>query len=243
VRQEIPPGLPGEKFLRFPHTFSRPTAHVRVNRQQLREQILNVIVPTPFGKVMKYQKKTNCHENALSNSHPMASCRWQFPTACAVALRRIPGASGNFQGRRNAFLAHHRPAGLPGRKPERVQTVRRRFDVKERVGKTKSVDLLFETLHFGGEVSAGVQANFGIEFGLCFGGNADFDLAFQPTVTLPDQYPFEVALPLTVSEGLLPDSHFTTTFPPLPKAYADLIFDMGAPAQGQSLCLRMLRRP
>ena len=102
------------------------------------------------------------------------------------------------------------------------------FDLNKRVGKKVSIDLLFDTLEFGGEVSGSVHANFGIEVGLCFGGNADFDLAFQPTVTLPDQYPFEVALPLTVSEGLVSDSHFTTSFPPLGKAYADLIFDLGA---------------
>ena len=103
------------------------------------------------------------------------------------------------------------------------------LDISERVGKTVEIDLFFDSLEFGGELSAGVRAAFGLEVGLCFGGNADFDLAFKPTITLPDKYPFDVPIPLTVSEGFLKDdSHFTTTFPPLGKAYADLIFDLGA---------------
>ncbi|NDV62207.1 hypothetical protein G0Q06_07090 [Puniceicoccales bacterium CK1056] len=101
-------------------------------------------------------------------------------------------------------------------------------DESERVGKRVSIDLLFTSLEFGGEVSAGVKAALGLEVGMCFGGNADFDLAFKPSITVPDRYPTEFPIRLVVDEGLLPDSHFTTTFPPLGKAYADLIFDLGA---------------
>jgi hypothetical protein len=102
------------------------------------------------------------------------------------------------------------------------------FDVSERVGGTVNIDLLFTTLRFGGELAGGVNAAVGLEVGLCFGGNADFDLGFKPTVTVPERYPTEFPIRLTVAEGLLPDSHFTTTFPPLGQAYADLIFELGA---------------
>lgn len=102
------------------------------------------------------------------------------------------------------------------------------FDVSERVGKTVNINLLFTTLRFGGELAGGVNAAIGLEVGLCFGGNADFDLGFKPTLTIPERYPTEFPIQLTVQEGLLPDSHFTTTFPPLGQAYADLIFELGA---------------
>lgn len=98
-------------------------------------------------------------------------------------------------------------------------------EVSERIGDSVSIPLLGT---FGGEISAGVKAALGLEVGLCFGGNADFDLAFKPTITVPDRYPTEFPIRLVVEEGLRPDSHFTTTFPPLGKAYADLIFEMGA---------------
>lgn len=165
----------------------------------------------------------------LSQTHtPWPVAAGSFPLLVLLLCAAFPARAETFRGDVTRFSPTTGQPVFPAGNLNVFKQYVVGFDVKERVGKTKSVDLLFETLHFGGEVSAGVQANFGIEFGLCFGGNADFDLAFQPTVTLPDQYPFEVALPLTVSEGLLPDSHFTTTFPPLPKAYADLIFDMGA---------------
>jgi hypothetical protein len=102
------------------------------------------------------------------------------------------------------------------------------FDESIREGDTVSIDLLFTEIEFGGEISAGINAAFGFEVGVCFGGNADFDLAFKPTVTVPDRYPTEFPIVLTVDEGLMPDSYFTTTFPPLGQAYADLIFDIGA---------------
>ncbi len=102
------------------------------------------------------------------------------------------------------------------------------FEVQERIGDTVEIDLLFTSIEFGGEVKAGLGAHFGLEMGLCLGGNADFDLGFQPSVTLPDRYPSEVPVPITVEEGLQPDSHFTTTFPPLGKMYADLILDLSA---------------
>jgi len=102
------------------------------------------------------------------------------------------------------------------------------FDESERVGRTVEIDLWLTSIEFGAEVEGGINAAVGLEVGLCFGGNADFDLGFKPTITLPDRYPTEFPIYLTVDEGLMPDSHFTTTFPPLGKAYADLIFDLGA---------------
>ena len=101
-------------------------------------------------------------------------------------------------------------------------------DEAESIGKTVGIDFGFFSVEFGGDLSAGLDAAFGFEFGMCFGGNADFDLAFQPSVMLPDMYPTEVDLPLTVSEGFNPDSTFETTFPPLGTFYADLIFDIQA---------------
>jgi hypothetical protein len=112
---------------------------------------------------------------------------------------------------------------------------------REKVGASTSVDLWLTTLHFGGELEAGMDAAFGFEVGLCFGGISNYDLAFQPSVTLPDRYPYDLPIPITIAEGLLPSfetveggetvcklSKFETTFPPLGKAYADLIFDVGA---------------
>ena len=102
------------------------------------------------------------------------------------------------------------------------------------VGDTVEIDLLFTTLEFGGSLDASFGANFGLEFGLCLGGNADFDMRFQPMVILPDTYPSEIPLPLTVNENMLNDSHFTTTFPPLGKMYADLILHLEADVNAEA---------
>ncbi|MGB6222026.1 LamG-like jellyroll fold domain-containing protein [Haloferula sp.] len=112
------------------------------------------------------------------------------------------------------------------------------INVAEEVGKTVTVDYLLDEAKFGGKLSAGVQAAFGLEIGLCVGGSADYQLAFQPSISVPDSYPFGLAIPLTVSEGFLESyqvgggpvkmSGFSTEFPPFPEAYADLIFDLRA---------------
>lgn len=104
------------------------------------------------------------------------------------------------------------------------------------IGRSVSIPLGFTSLNFGGSVSGAIggmdptvdDAAFGFEVGLCIGGNADFDLGFQPRVILPDGYPTGLPIPITIDQGLLPDSKFTTTFPPLGKAYADLVFEVGA---------------
>ena len=100
------------------------------------------------------------------------------------------------------------------------------FDESVDVGKT--VDLGIAS--FGAEASGQIGATMGFEFGLCIGGNADYDLAFKPRVSVPDKIPYEYPLTLHVSEGLMADSQFTTNFPPLGKVYADLIFDVKAEA-------------
>lgn len=96
------------------------------------------------------------------------------------------------------------------------------------VGDKVEIDLLFTSIEFGGQLDASFGANFGLEFGLCLGGNADFEMGFQPMVILPDSYPSEIPIPLTVNENMLDTSHFTTTFPPLGKMYADLILHLEA---------------
>ena len=105
------------------------------------------------------------------------------------------------------------------------------WNITETVGGTESIFLLGD---FGANLTAELEMAFGLEMGLCFGGNATFDLGFQPSVTLPDRYPTEVPIPLTVSTGFLTDSSFTTTFPPLGKAYADLIFHAAAGIEAQA---------
>lgn len=102
------------------------------------------------------------------------------------------------------------------------------------VGDTVEIDLLVTTLEFGGKLDASFGANFGLEFGLCLGGNADFDLGFQPMVVMPDSYPSEIPLPITVNENMLRGSHFTTTFPPLGKMYADLILHLEADVKAEA---------
>ena len=108
------------------------------------------------------------------------------------------------------------------------------FEVHEEVGEKVEVDLLFTTLEFGGEVEVGIGAHFGLEFGLCLGGNADYDLTFAPRVTLPDVYPTEVPVPITVAEGLIGGSHFETNFPSLGTMYADLILDLSAQLRAEA---------
>lgn len=108
------------------------------------------------------------------------------------------------------------------------------FDVHEEVGESVEIDLLFTTLEFGGEVEVGIGAHFGLEFGLCLGGNADYDLTFAPRVTLPDIYPTEVPVPITVAEGLIGGSHFETNFPSLGTMYADLILDLSAQLRAEA---------
>ena len=105
------------------------------------------------------------------------------------------------------------------------------WNKRETVGGSRRILFLGS---FGGSVTAGMEMAFGLEMGLCFGGNADFDLRFQPSITLPDRYPTEVPIPLTVSQGLRPGSKFTTTFPPLGKAYADMIFHMEADLKAEA---------
>ena len=100
------------------------------------------------------------------------------------------------------------------------------FGLEIEGGVSESVDI-FLLGEFGGEIYGRVGADVGLEVGMCIGGNADFDLAFKPTITVPESYPYEFPIRLTVNEGLRPDSYFTTTFPPLGKAYADFIFDFG----------------
>lgn len=108
------------------------------------------------------------------------------------------------------------------------------FEVEEQVGEKVEIDLLFTTLEFGGEVEVGIGAFFGLEFGLCLGGSADYDLRFAPRVTLPDIYPTEVPVPITVAEGLLSSSHFKTNFPSLGTMYADLILDLSAKLRAEA---------
>lgn len=103
------------------------------------------------------------------------------------------------------------------------------FGFEESVSVGKSVDIGFAS--FGAELDGNVGATLGFEFGLCIGGNADYDLGFKPRVSVPDKIPYEYPLTLHVSEGLMEDSQFTTNFPPLGKAYADLIFDVKAEAE------------
>ena len=42
------------------------------------------------------------------------------------------------------------------------------------------------------------RCSFGLEFGLCLGGNATFDLGFQPSIALPEKYPYDTPIPLNV---------------------------------------------
>lgn len=101
------------------------------------------------------------------------------------------------------------------------------IDVSESVGASFEIDLLFDTLEFGGELGAGIKADFGVEVGFCFGGQTDFEMAFQPSVTLPEKVPYDFPIPLIVDEGRLESSYFATSFG-APQAYADLIFDLNA---------------
>ncbi|MGJ8696689.1 MAG: hypothetical protein ACSHYF_10250 [Verrucomicrobiaceae bacterium] len=108
------------------------------------------------------------------------------------------------------------------------------FEVHEEIGEKVEVDLIVTTLEFGGEVEVGIGAHFGLEFGLCLGGNADYDLTFAPRITLPDVYPTEVPVPITVAEGLIGGSHFETNFPSLGTMYADLILDLSAQLRAEA---------
>ncbi len=84
---------------------------------------------------------------------------------------------------------------------------------------------------FGDGFDIKAAANFGFEFGLCFGGNADYDLGFKPSVSIPDSVPYEFPITLNIDEGLMADSRFTTVFPPLGQAYAFLVFDLALEAK------------
>ncbi len=79
---------------------------------------------------------------------------------------------------------------------------------------------------FGANFYTKAGAAFGLELGLCLGGSADYDLAFRPTVTVPDEIPQEYPVTLVVDPGLMSDSNFRTHFPPLGAAYVDLIIDI-----------------
>ncbi len=69
------------------------------------------------------------------------------------------------------------------------------IDESASVGASVEIDLLFDTLEFGGSLEAGIGAAFGVEVGFCFGGQADFEMAFQPSVTLPDSIPYDFPVP------------------------------------------------
>jgi hypothetical protein len=78
-------------------------------------------------------------------------------------------------------------------------------------------------------VAATSRGAFGLEFGMCFGGNVAYDLGFKPEITLPDQILTEVPIPLVASSGFqVPTSYFTSSFPGIGQVYADLIFDANA---------------
>ncbi len=102
------------------------------------------------------------------------------------------------------------------------------------VGDTVEIDLLFTTIEFGGSLDASFDAAFGFEFGLCLGGNANYDMGFSPQVILPDLYPSEIPIPMTINPGKTADSHFTTVFPPLGQMYADLIVHMEADVNAEA---------
>ncbi|MGJ8644525.1 MAG: hypothetical protein ACSHX9_14035 [Luteolibacter sp.] len=108
------------------------------------------------------------------------------------------------------------------------------FDVEESIGAKTEIDLLLTTLEFGGAVDAFLGAHFGLEMGVCVGGSMDYDFGFAPTVVLPDLYPSEVKIPITISEGLMADSAFQTNFPSVPSMYADLILDIGAGVKAEA---------
>jgi hypothetical protein len=167
-----------------------------------------------------------------------------FPTHVVAAvlllvLAPIPVRSATFPGEVTEFTA---PSRQPLFGEDAFLNVFKQYmvqlKVSEHVGKTVTVDFILDEAKFGGDLSAGVEAAFGIEVGVCVGGSADYNLAFQPAVSLPDSYPYGLAIPLSVSEGYLPSyqlageaeksSGFTTEFPPFPQAYADLIFDLRA---------------
>jgi len=78
---------------------------------------------------------------------------------------------------------------------------------------------------YGGKVTYSTDGAFGLEFGLCVGGNVNFDLAFQPQITMPDRLVTGIGLPLTVTAPQSQGSHFVTTFDGIGQAYADLIMD------------------
>ncbi len=108
----------------------------------------------------------------------------------------------------------------------------------KRSGLLQRSTFFFDTLEFGGELGAGISADFGVEVGFCFGGQTDFEMVFQPSVTLPDTVPFDFPIPLIVNQGRLESSYFATSFG-APQAYADLIFDLNAflEAQGVGYCI------
>jgi len=78
---------------------------------------------------------------------------------------------------------------------------------------------------YGGRATFSTDGAFGLEFGLCVGGQVDFDLGFQPQIILPDRLVTGVGLPLTINTPQTANSHFTTSFDGLGQAYADLILD------------------
>ncbi len=89
---------------------------------------------------------------------------------------------------------------------------------------------------YGAWVGFGTDGSFGLEFGLCLGGNVNFDLAFQPQLTLPDRQVTGIGLPIIVAAPQIAGSHFNTTFDGIGQAYADLILDARARVDS-TLCL------
>lgn len=108
------------------------------------------------------------------------------------------------------------------------------FEEEFSIGAKTEIDLLLTTFEFGGAVGADIGAHFGIEVGTCVGGSSNYDLGFAPTVVIPDLYPSEVKIPLTISEGLQANSGFQTNFPSVPTMYADLILDIGAGVKAEA---------
>jgi len=162
---------------------------------------------------------------------------------CSALLCSLLTAQPSRGGVYSGELVHFRPPSGQPLFPAGNLTVFKQFLIaegfSERLSAKTSVDFFFTSADFGGEVGASLDVAFGLEVGLCFGGNATFDLGFQPSIALPEKYPYDVPIPLDVSAQLLkkfvnPDtqtevqSGFKTELPPLGKAYADLIFDVEA---------------
>ncbi len=178
---------------------------------------------------MKTNSLSSTRPRAIPSASPWLSRAWRTTLGLACLL---PAAQADtYSGTPARFKPDTGQPIFPAGNINVFKQYALDWNLKQTVGGHEHIFLLGD---FGASLTAKLDMAFGLEMGLCFGGNADFDLGFQPTVTLPDRYPTEVPIPLTINQGLLDDSKFTTTFPPLGKAYADLIFNAEAGVQAQA---------